>query len=133
MTDDVKALGRHPNVEIVGFVDDLEAFLARRRVNIAPLRFGAGAKGKVAVSLANGVPVVATFVGAEGMQLTPGSNVLIADDEEGFAASVVEVLANDRFWQQLSEAGLSYAAEVTSRASARQRVRTMLQQLGLGQ
>jgi GT2 family glycosyltransferase/glycosyltransferase involved in cell wall biosynthesis len=131
MTDEVKALARHPNVEVVGFVQDLEAFMARRRVNIAPLRFGAGAKGKVAVSLANGVPVVATFVGAEGMQLTPGTNVLIADSEESFAASVIEALVNDRFWRELSAAGLSYAAEVTSRASARKRVHAMLQDLGL--
>ena len=131
MTDDIKALSRHPGVEVVGFVDDLEAFLARRRVTIAPLRFGAGAKGKVAASLANGVPVVSTFVGAEGMQLTPGVNVLIADSEEAFATSVVEVLANDRLWEQLSAAGLAYAAEVTSRASARRRIQSILRDLGL--
>jgi len=132
MTDEVRALAAHPNVEVVGFVEDLEGFLARRRAAIAPLRFGAGAKGKVAASLAHGVPVVSTFVGAEGMQLTPGDNVLVADDEAGFAAALVEVLSSDRLWGQLSAAGLAYAAEVTSRAAARGRAQAICTQLGAG-
>lgn len=132
MTDQVKALSRHPNVRVVGFVEDLELFLAQRRATIAPLRFGAGAKGKVASSLANGVPVVSTFVGAEGMQLTPGTNVLVADDEEGFAASLVEVLSSDRLWHQLSAAGLAYAARVTSRSAARERAQDICARLGVG-
>ena len=131
MTDEVRALAAHPNVEVVGFVEDLGGFLAKRRAAIAPLRFGAGAKGKVAASLAHGVPVVSTFVGAEGMQLTPGANVLVADDEAGFAASLVEVLSSDRLWRQLSAAGLAYAAEVTSRAAARRRVQSIREQLGI--
>jgi GT2 family glycosyltransferase len=131
MTAEVKALARHPNVEVVGFVHDLDAFLARRRATIAPLRFGAGAKGKVAVSLANGVPVVSTHVGAEGMQLVPGEHALVADSAEAFAAAVLEVLGDDALWQRLSAAGLQYAADVTSRASARQRVRAILAGFGM--
>ena len=131
MTPEVEALARHPNVEVVGFVHDLDAFLARRRATIAPLRFGAGAKGKVAVSLANGVPVVSTHVGAEGMQLVPGEHALVADSEEAFAAAVLEVLDDDALWQRLSAAGLQYAADVTSRASAKQRVRAILAGFGM--
>ena len=131
MTREVAALDKQPNVEMVGFVQDMEAFLAHRRANIAPLRFGAGAKGKVAVSLANGVPVVATSVGAEGMQLVPGVHALVADSEESFAAAVLDILVDDQLWQRLSSAGLQYAADVTSRASARQRVRAILADLGL--
>ena len=131
MTAEVEALARHPNVEVVGFVHDLEGFLARRRATIAPLRFGAGAKGKVAVSLASGVPVVTTQVGAEGMQLVPGEHALVADSEEAFAEAVLQVLDDDALWQRLSTAGLQYAADVTSRASARQRVRAILAGFGM--
>jgi glycosyltransferase involved in cell wall biosynthesis len=131
MTPEVKALAKHANVEIVGFVDDLEAFLAKRRATIAPLRFGAGAKGKIAVSLANGVPVVSTTIGSEGMQLTPNVNVLVANSEQTLATFAIEILSNDQLWHDLSAAGLQYAAEVTSRDSARKRVRSIIAQLGL--
>lgn len=132
MTDEVKALALHPNVEVVGFVEDLEGFLAQRRVAIAPLRFGAGAKGKVAVSLANGLPVVSTPVGAEGMQLEAGLNVLLADSEQDFAAALLEALGDDARWQALSREGIRYAAEVTSRASASRRVGEILGRLASG-
>lgn len=131
MTEAVQALGRRPGVEITGFVPDMEGFLSRRRVNIAPLRFGAGVKGKVAASLANGLPTVGTSIAAEGMQLTPGENILIADDPAAFADHVVELLTRDSRWTEVSEAGLHYAATITSRASARARLAAMLEGLGL--
>lgn len=129
MTDSVKALGSRPGVEITGFVPDMESFLARRRVNIAPLRFGAGVKGKVSASLANGLPTVGTSIAAEGMLLTPGENILVADAAADFASRVVELLTEDARWQEVSEAGLRYAAEVTSSASAQERIRSMLHDL----
>lgn len=131
MTDEVKALGTRPGVEITGFVPDMEAFLSRRRVNIAPLRFGAGVKGKVAASLANGLPTVGTHIAAEGMLLTPGEDILVADDPAGFAAHVVDLLNDDARWRDVSAAGLRYAATVTSRASAHARIGELLAQLGL--
>ncbi|WP_460758584.1 glycosyltransferase [Lysobacter fragariae] len=131
MTDQVKALSSHPNVEVVGFIDDLDGFLARRRATIAPLRFGAGAKGKVAVSLANGVPVVTTAVGAEGMQLEHDIQVLVADSAEDFAAHVLDILSQDELWLRMSAAGLKYAAEITSKASARRRAREIIEMLRL--
>ena len=129
MTDPVKALGSRPGIEITGFVPDMESFLARRRVNIAPLRFGAGVKGKVSASLANGVPTVGTSIAAEGMLLTPGENILVADAAADFADLVVELLVQDTRWHEVSKAGLRYAAEVTSSASAQERIRSMLQDL----
>ena len=129
MTDPVKALGSRPGVEITGFVPDMESFLARRRVNIAPLRFGAGVKGKVSASLANGLPTVGTTIAAEGMLLTPGENILVADAAVDFASYVVELLTQDARWQAVSEAGLRYAAEVTSSASAQERIRSLLHDL----
>lgn len=129
MPADVRALGDTPGVRPVGFVEDLDGFLARRRLTIAPLRYGAGAKGKVAGSLAQGVPAICTPVAAEGMQLTPDENVLIGATPEALAAHVVRLLADDAAWQRLSAAGLAYAREVTSVDSARQRLRTLLDTL----
>ena len=127
MTPQVRALGAHRGVEIVGFVEDLDAFLDRRRVSVAPLRYGAGAKGKVAESLAQGLPMVCTPVAAEGMQLTPGDNVLVGDDARSLAQHVATLLADDAAWLRLSRNGLDYARELTSRASAHARLKQILE------
>ena len=127
----VRALGDRRGVEIVGFIEDLEGFLARRRVNIAPLRYGAGVKGKVSAALANGLPTVCTPIAAEGMQLQLGTEVLVGDSPTEFAERVIELLESDARWQALADAGLAYAGRVTSRTAARGRIRTMLHAMGL--
>jgi len=126
MPADIRALGELPGVRAVGFVEDLEGFLARRRLTIAPLRYGAGAKGKVAASLAQGVPAVCTPVAAEGMLLSPGEDVLVGETPEALADHVIALLRDDALWQRLSAAGLDYARRVTSRDSARERLRALL-------
>jgi GT2 family glycosyltransferase len=126
MPPEIRALGQAPGVEAVGFVDDLDRFLDRRRVSIAPLRYGAGAKGKVAGSLARGLPVVCTPVAAEGMGLTPDLDVLVGDSPQALARHVVTLLTDDARWQAMSEASLAYARDVTSRASAHRRMRELL-------
>ncbi|MGE0682348.1 MAG: glycosyltransferase, partial [Candidatus Binatia bacterium] len=67
-------------VVIGGHVADLAVAFDRHRVSIAPLRFGAGFKGKLAASLAHGVPSVVTPIGAEGTGLNDGEHVLVAED-----------------------------------------------------
>ena len=126
VTPEVRALGEAPGVQVVGYVEDLDAFLDRRRVSVAPLRYGAGAKGKVAGSLARGLPTVCTPIAAEGMGLEPGVDVLVAENPDELAAQVLRVLGDDAEWQRLSRAGLAYAHAVTSRASARARMRRVL-------
>jgi GT2 family glycosyltransferase len=126
VTPEVQALAARRGVEVVGFVGDLAAFLGRHRVNVAPLRYGAGAKGKVAASIAHGLPVVCTPVAAEGMQLTPGIDVLVGDGAEELAGHVLALLNDDGLWHRLSEAGLAHARNVTSRASASARIRSLL-------
>jgi glycosyltransferase involved in cell wall biosynthesis len=81
-TPEVTALAG-PGVNVVGWVPHTAPLLARARVSVAPLRFGAGMKGKVGEALAHGLPVVTTSIGAEGMALVHGQHVLIADDRRG--------------------------------------------------
>ncbi|WP_159017381.1 glycosyltransferase [Cognatiluteimonas profundi] len=129
MPPEVRALGEVAGVRSIGFVEDLDPFMARRRITVAPLRYGAGAKGKVAGSLAQGVPVVCTPIAAEGMQLEPGANVLVGTTPEELARHVVELLASDDEWRRLSVAGVGYARDVTSRVMARRRLQAILQEL----
>jgi glycosyltransferase involved in cell wall biosynthesis len=86
----VRAL-RSRRIDPIGFVRDVEPWFQRARVFVAPLRHGAGMKGKVGQSLAFGLPVVTTRVGAEGMGLTHEIDAMIADDRVGFAEAVIRL------------------------------------------
>ncbi len=97
-------------VEFVGWVADLAPEYARARVAIAPLRYGAGVKGKIGEALSHGVPMVMTSVGSEGMDLHHDATALIADDPEGFAAQVVALLRDDALWSKLSSNGREHVA-----------------------
>lgn len=130
MPPEIRDLGVRPGIEAVGYVDDLASMLDRCRASVAPLRYGAGAKGKVAESLARGLPAVCTPVAVEGMGLQPGVGVLVGDDARSLADSVVELLRDDALWRRLSEAGLEYARAVTSRERARARIGEMLGRAG---
>ena len=68
---------------MTGFVPDVTPFFTGCRASIAPLRYGAGVKGKVNLAMSYGLPVVATTPAVEGMHLVPGEDVLVADDAAG--------------------------------------------------
>ena len=95
-----------PHIEILGHVPDVEPFFAGCRVSVAPLRYGAGVKGKINQSLAHGLPVVATRVAAEGMHLVDGESVLIADDAPAFAEAIARLDRDPLLWQRLSDGGI---------------------------
>ncbi|MGH3536000.1 MAG: glycosyltransferase, partial [Pseudonocardiaceae bacterium] len=92
-------------VEIHGWVADLVPLHQRCRLSVAPLRYGAGVKGKVGESMAAGLPTVCTPVAVEGMGLVDGEHVLVAADARGFADQVVALRDDDALWCTLSEAG----------------------------
>ena len=91
--------------EIVGHVPAIEPYLDAARVMIAPLRYGAGVKGKIGAALASGLPVVTTRIGAEGMRLSHGKNVLIADRPEEMATCIADAYLDDGLWQRLARKG----------------------------
>jgi glycosyltransferase involved in cell wall biosynthesis len=93
-------------VRVVGYVPNLSAHLGEARVFVAPLRYGAGLKGKVGASLAAGLPVVTTSIGAQGFGLDHGRDALIADAPSDFADGVVRLLRDDQCWHDLSRAGV---------------------------
>jgi GT2 family glycosyltransferase/ubiquinone/menaquinone biosynthesis C-methylase UbiE/glycosyltransferase involved in cell wall biosynthesis len=97
------------DVIITGFVEDLSPLLDKMRVSVAPLRYGAGIKGKIGSAMAVGLPVVATSLAAEGMSLTDGENILVADGAEAFAANVVRLYNDGALWDKLSQAGLEFS------------------------
>ena len=116
-----------PGVRMLGFVEDIEPLLQRARVSIAPLRYGAGVKGKVNEAMNYGIPVVATECAVEGMHLRYGEDVLVADTAESFVEAIVRVYHDEDLWNQLSTAGIENIAKHFSPASAVPAVKRMLE------
>jgi len=92
-------------VEVHGHVADLDPYLDGCRLAVAPLRYGAGVKGKVNLAMAHGQPVVATPVAIEGMNLVDGEDVLVAADAGSFADAIVRLYHDAVLWQRLSDRG----------------------------
>jgi GT2 family glycosyltransferase/glycosyltransferase involved in cell wall biosynthesis len=106
-------------VEIHGHVEDLSPFLDGCRLSVAPLRYGAGVKGKVNQAMAHGQPVVATPMAVEGMHLLDGEEVLVADTPAAFADAVVRLYRDEVLWERLSLAGTENVARHFSFDAAR--------------
>ena len=102
---------RGSGVVVTGWVPEILPYLDSHCVGIAPLRFGAGMKGKVGEALAAGLPVVTTSVGAEGMDLEDGKTAIIADSPEGFAQGVVRVCSDPTLHRRLSEEGRTHSRQ----------------------
>ena len=93
------------DIVVKGFVPDLAPIVDGCRVAVAPLRYGAGIKGKVTQSLAWGLPVVATPVAAEGMDVSDGEQLIVASDPAAFADRLVALYGDEAMWRRLSDAG----------------------------
>ncbi|MGC8490402.1 MAG: glycosyltransferase [Syntrophobacteraceae bacterium] len=112
---------RNQGVTVTGYVASTEPYLLKARVSIAPLRYGAGMKGKIGEAMAYGLPVVTTSVGAEGMGLEHGKTAFIADTPAEFAQEVVKLCSDDDLWRIISEnaqrcARLNYSPRVVATA-----------------
>ncbi len=127
---EIEALSARPGVEVHGHVADIAPYMDGARIALAPLRFGAGVKGKINLSMAHGQPVVATSCAVEGMHLRAGEDVLVADDADAFADAVVRLYQDAGMWQQLASNGLRNVERHFSLDAGRDVVRRVLLQTG---
>jgi glycosyltransferase involved in cell wall biosynthesis len=110
-----------PHVRMVGWVPSVLPYLQRSRITVVPLLYGAGVKGKLVQALMVGTPSVSTSIGAEGMNLRTGEQVLIADDPASFADSMSRLLSDQDLWQHLARAGRAHIMAISSRETVRRR------------
>ncbi|MBT9591245.1 MAG: glycosyltransferase [Thiobacillus sp.] len=109
-------------VEVLGYVPETKPFLETSAVSIAPLRFGAGMKGKIGEAMSFGLPVVTTTVGVEGFGLTPGKDVLVGDTPEAFAQAVVSLLRDKALWAKVGASGFEFIRDNYSEPIVRRAV-----------
>jgi glycosyltransferase involved in cell wall biosynthesis len=96
---------RDSSIKVVRDPDDIRPWIARGWVFICPILDGGGTRLKILDALAMGKAVVSTTIGCEGLQVTPGKDILVADSPRDFAAEVLRVLASADLRQQLAAAG----------------------------
>lgn len=95
----------HPNIRFAGLVDDIRPFAADAVAYVVPLRIGGGTRLKILDALSMGKPVITTSIGCEGLRVTHGTDVLVADDAERFARETVRVLSDAVLASRLGSAG----------------------------
>lgn len=117
MPEEVLKMAR-PSVIVHGQLPDVDRFLDGCLALVAPLRFGAGVKGKINMAMAYGQPVISTALGVEGMHLTPNREVLIADSASAFAEAIALLACQEPLWNRLSTAGLANVEKHFSFAAA---------------
>lgn len=99
---DLSSLNLGAGVTLTGYLDDVRPAVARSWACVVPLRVGGGTRLKILEAMALGAPVVATSKGAEGLDVTPGHDILIADDPGQFADAVLRLLNDSMLRQKLA-------------------------------
>ncbi|CAD0224480.1 Glycosyl transferase 2 family protein [Planktothrix agardhii] len=93
-------------VVVRGYVPDISEYFNDCKLSVAPLRYGAGIKGKILTSLSYGLPVVGTSMAIEGMEIQDGYDVLVGDTAESFAEQVVNLYLDNKLWEKISKNSL---------------------------
>jgi glycosyltransferase involved in cell wall biosynthesis len=126
---EVLELNDIPGVIVHGFVKDVNPLFNKCKLSIAPIRYGSGIKGKITRSLSYGVPVIATSVAVEGMELEDGEHVLIADDPQQFAEALVKVYRSRKLWSDMSIKGMERVLQTYTVAALQKPVGEMMKEI----
>ncbi len=123
--NEVKSL-ESESVTVTGWVDKTKPYLDSCRVSIAPIRYGAGMKGKIGEAMSHGLPVITTQVGGEGMGIINGEQALVADSVDEWVEAIERLYTNQELWNRLSENGQRLMAERYSSETMRRRAEKLL-------
>src|SRR3989337_1087524 len=75
-------------IEVLGYVDDVRPYFAGSTISICPIRDGGGTRLKILDAMAMGMPIISTTIGCEGIDVSPGTDVLIANTPEEFVYNI---------------------------------------------
>lgn len=129
MPGDIYSLSSYPGVVAQGFVPNIKDVLDHCKLTVAPLRYGAGIKGKIGTSLSHGVPCVATPIAAEGLSLQENHNIMVSTDVAAFAETIVRVYRNEELWTRLSDNGVAFMRDGFSFEQYKNRIQQLIEQI----
>ncbi len=112
-----------PGVEVPGFVESLGNLYSASRAIVTPMLVGAGTRFKIIEAAAYGRPIVSTKVGMEGIDLAPGSEILVSDDPSEFASACVKLLSDAALCQRIGLAAREKAAALYDRRAVIENIR----------
>jgi glycosyltransferase involved in cell wall biosynthesis len=98
-------------INVTGYVADPTSYFERAALMVVPLRAGGGMRVKILNALAQGIPIVSTAMGCEGIAVTPGQDILVGDTAESFAAEVLKVLGDPALGRSLAANGRRLAEQ----------------------
>ena len=113
-------------IEVTGYVPDLNPWFERCKFSVSPLRYGAGIKGKVVMSMSRGVPCITTSIAAEGMGAEEGDHLLVADKSDDFADCMLTLYKNKELWRVLSNNSIEFVRNRYSPEAGDRTMRTIL-------
>jgi len=116
-------------IRVIGYAPSLEPFFRNSYVSVAPLRFGAGMKGKVGEAMSQGLPVVTTPIGAQGMGLVHRHNAMICDSPSEYAASVVELIRNRCLYEYIRKNAIDHIRNMCGTDAVEKMVNAMMEEL----
>jgi glycosyltransferase involved in cell wall biosynthesis len=99
----VQQAGTSMGIELVPSPESMDEVAKRASITVAPLRLGSGTRCKILESMAWGLPVVSTTIGAEGIDVIDGEHLLIRDDSAAFAEAMVQLLSDEQLWRACRE------------------------------
>ncbi len=115
-----------PGIRVLGWVPETRPHLDEALVSVAPLRYGAGMKGKLGEAMAAGLPVVATTIAAEGMELVQDEHALLASDAPLFAAAVVRLHEDAQLWERLRGSAREHVDAIAGEHAVHRQLRELL-------
>ncbi|MBL4674046.1 MAG: glycosyltransferase, partial [Arenicella sp.] len=118
-----------PRIEVRGFIPTVSELLEDVKLMVAPLRYGAGIKGKIVSALCHGVPQVVTAEAADGICLENTGAVIIADDAQQFANAIIELYTNNKKWNEMSLLALDAARQKYSKDAISGKITDLLNEL----
>jgi polysaccharide biosynthesis protein PslH len=105
---EVRALGRHANVKVTGWVPDVRPYLTAASISVAPFRIARGLQNKILEAMASGIPVVSTSRAVQGIKASETDGLRIADEPSVFAEQILRLLDEPQLRKQCAENGLEF-------------------------
>ncbi len=119
-------------IAVTGYVRSVTPYLQKSYISVAPLRYGAGMKGKIGEAMAHGIPVVTTSIGGLGMGLVNRENAMIADNPGDFADSVIELMQNHNLYRKIQRGALEHVRNNYTEVEVCQGLLSIMADLGKG-